>query len=218
MPQAMPYFSAGGMARDQQRPQIQQRQHGEDQPGQEGAAKRDRQRDMAADDDGIGEERVDPHARRHQDRAPGIEPHGAAADEADQYCRRDARREGDAGIGDDRRIDHDDIGRGQEGRDAAITSVRTVEPLAVTAKTRSRSAASRPGRLGCPIAASFCTAILFTTPRCRPARRNSTFAVNSTLIGFCRRIEVVAGEQVVRFRGLLVGQCVDRQLADRLGL
>ena len=66
-------------------------------------------------DDGEGEIGVEPHSRRERERHVGARPHQDAGEAGGEAGGRRDRRDGHAGLAQDRRIDQHDIGHGQEG-------------------------------------------------------------------------------------------------------
>ena len=64
---------------------------------------------------GIRKERVQAHARCHGERQPGEESHGDGGQAADQAGRESGCGRRDPGIGQNRRIDRDDVAHRKEG-------------------------------------------------------------------------------------------------------
>ena len=96
------------------------RQHAddeEDDAGDEDAAQRHLPGKLHAADHGEGEVGVEPHARRQRDRVVGQERHQQAADRRGDAGRDEHGAERHAGFAEDVRVDEDDVGHGQEGRD-----------------------------------------------------------------------------------------------------
>ena len=99
-------------------------------------------------DDGEGEIGVEPHPRRERERHVGARPHQDAGEAGGEAGRRRDRRDGHAGLAQDRRIDQHDIGHGQEGGDAGEDLGAQV--AAPRAEARSAVRAGRQARFQLP--------------------------------------------------------------------
>ncbi|MNZ48045.1 hypothetical protein D3C78_657800 [compost metagenome] len=131
---------AGGLQADQPEEQADPRAHGEaqaagdavEQPfadaregqdheqhaGEEHRAERDLPAVTHGVDHGVGEEGVQAHARSETDRPVGVEAHEQATEGCGQAGGDKGRAMIDPGIGHDVRVDENDVGHGDEGRQA----------------------------------------------------------------------------------------------------
>ena len=116
------------------------RQHAddeEDDAGDEHAAQRHLPAVAHAAHHAEGEVGVQPHARRQGDRIVGEEGHQEAADGGGHAGRHEHRAERHLGGRQDRRIDEDDVGHRQEGRDPGHDLRPHVGPFSLSLKSRS---------------------------------------------------------------------------------
>ena len=120
MPAAVAARSDGGNRHRDALAQRRRRDEQEEHARPEDDAERDRPRHAAADDQRVGEERVQAHARRDAEGQPRVEPHQQRHREAHEHGGGERAGEGNAGAGrrQDRRVHDDDVGHREEGRDA----------------------------------------------------------------------------------------------------
>ena len=192
-------------ARHRVHDELPHAEHGQDQErgaGEKHAAERRLPRQPHALDHREGEVGVESHARRHRQRIVRDEAHQDAAESRGEAGGRGHRRHRHAGLAQDHRIDHDDVGHGEEGgqpgehlgahrRAVGLEREKAVQHTAQTG--------SSPGRLAHRMSRSL--------PRWIIPGRGSELAAETQVITARRDPgqEVVAVERGCRWSG-----CADR--------
>ena len=103
---------------------------------------------------GEGEIGVEPHARGERDGVVGVKPHDGGRERRGEAGGDEHRAMIHAGFLENCRVDEHDVGHGEEGREAALSSVGTLDPAAVRPKMRSSVAASPDGFAGACVSLS----------------------------------------------------------------